>query len=55
VTDGDGTQVFNARLGHGDPGVHVLRKGGTYTLEVGSDNNPATGSYRIALTSAAAE
>jgi hypothetical protein len=50
LIDGDGTQVFTSKLGYGDPGLHVLRRGGTYTLEVGSDTNPATGSYRIQLT-----
>ena len=54
VTDADGTQVFSSRLGYGDPGAHVLRRGGRYTMEVGSDNVPATGSYRIQLTSAPA-
>ncbi len=54
LVDSDGTQLFNAKLGHGDPGTHVLRRGGTYTLEVGSNNYPATGSYRIQLTSAPA-
>jgi hypothetical protein len=50
VTDADGTRVFDSKLGYGDPGAHVLRRGGMYTMEVGSDNNPATGSYRIQLT-----
>jgi hypothetical protein len=52
LIDGDGTQVFTSKLGYGDPGAHVLRRGGTYTMEVGSDTNPATGSYRIQLTNA---
>ena len=33
-----------------EPGAHILRKGGTYTMEVGSKNVPATGSYRIQVT-----
>jgi hypothetical protein len=53
LVDSDGTQVFNSRLGYGDPGAQVLRRGGTYTMEVGSDNNPATGSYRMQLTAPA--
>jgi hypothetical protein len=54
LIDSDGTQVFSSKLGYGDPGVHVLRRGGTYTLEVGSTTHPATGSYRIQLTGAPA-
>jgi hypothetical protein len=50
LTDSDGTRLFETRLGHSEPGAHILRKGGTYTMEVGSKNVPATGSYRIQVT-----
>ncbi|MGZ8228421.1 MAG: toll/interleukin-1 receptor domain-containing protein [Burkholderiales bacterium] len=52
LTDADATEVFSSRLGHTEPGVQVLRKGGTYRLEVGSDREPATGAYRLQLTNA---
>ena len=52
LTDSDEAAVFDRRLAYGDPGVQVLKKGGTYTMTVGSDRNAATGTYRIQLTSA---
>ncbi|MGZ8209744.1 MAG: toll/interleukin-1 receptor domain-containing protein [Burkholderiales bacterium] len=52
LTDADATEIFSSRLGHTEPGVQVLRKGGTYRLEVGSDREPATGAYRLQLTNA---
>jgi eukaryotic-like serine/threonine-protein kinase len=49
LTDADGTAVFDACLGCSEPGVRTLTKGGTYTLTVGNDKNPATGTYQIQL------
>ncbi|HET9885565.1 MAG TPA: toll/interleukin-1 receptor domain-containing protein, partial [Candidatus Binatia bacterium] len=42
LTDTDGTEIFNACLGCSEPGVRALTKGGTYTLTIGNDKNPAT-------------
>jgi hypothetical protein len=53
LADSDGTEVFDSRL-YTEPGVQTLRKGGTYTLTVGSDRVPATGTYRLQLSNAAA-
>jgi hypothetical protein len=49
LTDADGTEIFNACLGCSEPGVRALTKGGTYTLTIGNDKNPATGTYQIQL------
>jgi len=49
LTDTDGTEIFNACLGCSEPGVRALTKGGTYTLTIGNDKNPATGTYQIQL------
>ena len=51
LTDADGTEVFDSRL-YTEPGVQTLRKGGTYTLTIGSDRVPATGTYRLQLSDA---
>lgn len=53
LIDSDGTEVFDTYLGRGDPGAQVLRKGGTYTMTIGSDLDPGTGAYRLQLSSAA--
>lgn len=52
VTDPDGTAVFETRLSYTEPGAQVLRKAGTYTMTVGSDREPATGTYRLQLSNA---
>jgi hypothetical protein len=52
LIDSDEGVVFDRRLAYGDPGVQALKKGGAYTMTVGSDRNAATGTYRIQLTSA---
>jgi hypothetical protein len=52
VTDPDGAQVFDTKLGYGDPGAHVLKKAGPYTMTVGSDSNPGTGTYRLQISNA---
>lgn len=50
LADADGAEVFDSRL-YEEPGAKVLKKGGTYTLSVGSDRVPATGTYRLQLSS----
>ncbi len=50
LTDPDDTELFNTCLSCGDPGVQVLRKAGDYVLTVGSDTEPATGTYRLQLS-----
>jgi hypothetical protein len=49
LTDADNMEVFSACLACSDPGVRALTKGGTYTLTVGNDKHPATGTYQIQL------
>ena len=49
LTDADGTEVFNACFGCSEPGVRALTKGGAYTLTIGNEKNPATGTYQIQL------
>ena len=41
--------IFDTCLGCGDPGVQTLTRGGTYTITVGSDRSPATGTYQFQL------
>jgi hypothetical protein len=45
--------VFDSRLGYSEPGVQVLKKAGTYIMTVGSDEVPATGTYRLQLANVA--
>ena len=49
LTDADGTEVFKACLGCSEVGVRALNKGGTYTLTIGNDKDPATGTYQFQL------
>jgi eukaryotic-like serine/threonine-protein kinase len=49
LTDADGSEVFNACLGCSEVGVRALNKGGTYTLTIGNDKDPATGTYQLQL------
>jgi eukaryotic-like serine/threonine-protein kinase len=49
LTDSHGMKVFDTCLGCGEPGVQTLTKGGSYSLAVGHENNPATGTYRLQL------
>ena len=49
LTDADGTEVFKACLGCSEVGVRALTKGGTYTLNIGNDKDPATGTYQFQL------
>lgn len=45
VVDSTGSELFNTCLQCSDPGVKVLDRGGTYTILVGNDSGPATGTY----------
>ena len=45
----DGTEIFKQGLYTGHPGVHTLLRGGTYTLTVGSDVDPAIGTYDVQI------
>ena len=47
--DEDGTEIFKQGLYTGHPGVHTLLRGGTYTLTVGSDVDPAIGTYDVQI------
>jgi hypothetical protein len=49
LRDPDGASVFETRLTYTEPGVQVLRKAGTYTMTVGSERDPAVGTYRLQL------
>ncbi|HET7394276.1 MAG TPA: TIR domain-containing protein [Candidatus Binatia bacterium] len=49
LTDSAGMEVFDTCLGCGEPGVQTLTKGGSYSLAVGHESNPATGTYRLQL------
>jgi TIR domain len=49
LVDETGMEVFSTCLGCTEPGLRTLTKGGTYTLTVGSDNDPATGTYQLQL------
>jgi hypothetical protein len=49
LLDSLGDEVANACLGCGNMGAQTLRKGGTYTLVVGSDKDPATGAYELKI------
>jgi hypothetical protein len=51
LEDADGDNVFRACLRCGNPGVFELRKGGTYTLWVGGNAEPATGPYALQIAS----
>ena len=55
LTDETGQEVFRACLGCGEPGVQTLLHGGTYTLTVGNEKEPATGSYKVRLTNVPAD
>jgi hypothetical protein len=49
LTDSAGMAVFETCLGCGEPGVQTLTRGGSYSLAVGHESNPATGTYRLQL------
>lgn len=50
LTDQDDQEVFNTCLGCGEPGMKTLEKGGTYRLIVGNMKDPATGAYKLDLS-----
>ncbi|GAB4439047.1 MAG: hypothetical protein OHK0015_33430 [Chloroflexi bacterium OHK40] len=49
LLDANGDEVASTCLGCGNLGVQTLRQGGTYTLIVGDDTDPATGVYELRL------
>jgi len=49
LVDPSGMEIFETCLGCGEPGVQLLRTGGTYVLAVGANNTPATGTYDLQL------
>jgi len=49
LVDDNGMELFNTCLGCSEPGVQPLTQGGTYTLTVGQQKNPTTGTYRVQL------
>ena len=51
LVDEQGNEIFNTCLSCGDPGSLTLDRGGSYTLVVGSDTNPATGTYELGIFS----
>jgi hypothetical protein len=50
LTDQDEQEIFNSCLGCSEPGMQTLSRGGAYLLTVGNPNDPATGVYRLELT-----
>jgi len=51
LVDEQGNDIFNTCLPCGDPGSITLALGGEYTLVVGSNTNPATGTYELRISS----
>jgi TIR domain-containing protein len=49
LTDENGMEVFDTCLGCSEPGAQALIKGGSYTLTVGNQKDPSTGTYRLQL------
>jgi len=49
LNDADGAEVFNTCFGCTEPGVQTLTKGGSYSLTVGTDKDPAIGTYQLQL------
>ena len=47
LTDENGMELFDSCLGCGEPGALVLVRGGTYTLTVGNQKDPSSGTYRL--------
>jgi hypothetical protein len=45
-----GNEIFNTCLQCGDPGSFTLDHGGTYTISVGNDTDPATGTYSFVIS-----
>jgi serine/threonine protein kinase len=51
LVDELGNNIFKTCLPCGDPGSLTLERGGSYTLIVGSNTNPATGTYQLEIVS----
>lgn len=51
LVDDDDEPLFDTCLGCTHPGVFDLRKGGTYTLSVGGNADPAMGAYAVQILS----
>jgi len=49
LIDDNGMEVFNTCFGCSEPGVQTLTRGGSYTLTVGNNTNPATGDYAFEI------
>ena len=49
IVDGDGNSIHDSCLGCSDPGALDLPQGGTYSVSVGSDKDPATGTYELEI------
>jgi hypothetical protein len=47
LTDDNGMELFDSCLGCSDPGAQALVRGGVYTLTVGNQKDPSTGTYRL--------
>jgi TIR domain-containing protein len=50
LIDDNGMEVFDTCLGCGEPGAQVLVRGGIYTLAVGNQKDPSSGTYRLQLS-----
>jgi hypothetical protein len=50
LIDDNGMELFDTCLGCSEPGAQVLVRGGTYTLTVGNQKYPSTGTYRLQLS-----
>ena len=49
LVDDNGMELFDSCLGCSDPGAQALVRGGAYTLTVGNQKDPSTGTYRLQL------
>ena len=50
LVDEPGNELFNTCLQCGDPGTITLAQSGTYTIIVGNESGPVTGTYAFALS-----
>jgi len=50
LIDDNGMEVFDSCLGCSEPGAQLLVRGGVYTLTVGNQKDPSTGTYRLQLS-----
>ena len=53
LTDDAGQELFNTCLGCSDPGVQTFPHAGVYSLVVGNEKDPSTGSYKLRVTGVA--